>query len=250
MARSAEVVASQLRREIFDGERPSGSPLREVALSGHFDVSRRTVRESLLLLAGEGLVIHRHNQGASVRSFTLEEVRDLYRVRRVLEVEGARCATLVTEQQLNRVSLAMGGIRDTAVGGLRNPALAQADVDFHAAIIALIGSPSIDNFYRQSGTQTAYAILQLQRHDYSEQVDVLGTVREHQAIHDAVIERRVLDAQRAILEHIDRHEQSFLRALAGGAGTGTGTGKIPSESAASREDSGESAAPLTASLSH
>ncbi|WP_217136139.1 GntR family transcriptional regulator [Leucobacter chinensis] len=206
-------VADDLRSQIFEGSLSSGTPLREIALAQFFEVSRRTVREALLLLASEGLVVHKHNQGAHVKVFTMADVHDLYRIRRVLELEGARFVSVASEEQLARVTVAMEGIRDAAAGGLLSPELARADVGFHASIIALIGSPGIDKFYEQSGNQTAYALLQLQRHDASQAAEVAATVYEHQAIHDAVVGRNALDAQRLILEHIERHESSFLHSL-------------------------------------
>lgn len=166
-----------------------------------------------MLLATEGLVIHKHNQGASVRVFSAADIEDLYRIRRVLEVEGVRQVPQATSQQLFRISREMEQIRAAATGGLLNPALAAADVAFHASIIALIGSPGINQFYEQSGTLTEYAIVQLQQHDASQETDVDYTVIEHQAIHDAIIRRDVFEAQRLILEHIARHETNFLSAL-------------------------------------
>src|SRR5699024_10665657 len=165
VARSAEVIAEYVREEIFQSVHLSGTPLREAVLCKRFDISRRTAREALLVLADEGLVIHRHNQGASVRTFDTEDIKDLYRIRRVLEVEGARQATLASVAQLNHISTTFEEMRKASQHGLLSSALAQADVAFHASIIALIGSPGIDRFFKQTGVQSTYALLQLQRHD-------------------------------------------------------------------------------------
>jgi DNA-binding GntR family transcriptional regulator len=82
---SKATVLEALRRVILAGEVPPGSaiPLDDVA--ARLGVSRIPVREALMTLIGEGLVDHRPNVGYSVAKLTVDELRELYVVRRVLE---------------------------------------------------------------------------------------------------------------------------------------------------------------------
>jgi DNA-binding GntR family transcriptional regulator len=82
---SKATVLEALRRVILAGEVPPGSaiPLDDVA--ARLGVSRIPVREALMTLIGEGLVDHRPNVGYSVAKLTVDELRQLYVVRRVLE---------------------------------------------------------------------------------------------------------------------------------------------------------------------
>jgi len=75
-------------------------------------------------LADQGLAVHRHNSGASVRRFTADDIADLYRVRRILECEGARRATSADESQLALVGKAYEVFAAAASGGVRSVALA------------------------------------------------------------------------------------------------------------------------------
>lgn len=219
-ARALQVVAA-LRTAILDGSFAPGDPLREVALAGRYGVSRRTVREALLELRDQGLVVHRHNSGAAVRAFDAGDIADLYRVRRVLEVEGVRSLPGAPDDLLEALRRACDDLAGAAAEGPLSVALARADAAFHGAVIALGASPRLDDFYRGVGAQMTYAITFLQRHDVDTAVPPERVLAEHRAIRDAVLRRDAEEAERLVLAHIAVHEQVLLAevaALPGGAG--------------------------------
>lgn len=217
VTRAGQVVA-HLRTAILDGTFPPGAPLRELGLAERYGVSRRTVREALLALAEQGLVVRRHNTGAAVRTFTADDVADLYRVRRMLESEGARSALTADAGALATIDTAFEAMERAALGGIGSVALAESDMAFHGAVIALSGSPRIDEFYARVGTQMTYAITMLQRADEAEARAVASVLAEHRAIRDAVVNRDLYEAQRLILEHIGTYERTLLDARADGPG--------------------------------
>ena len=52
-----QLVVETLREKILSGEIQAGQPLRQAALATELNVSRIPVREALLQLEGEGLVV-------------------------------------------------------------------------------------------------------------------------------------------------------------------------------------------------
>ncbi|SIS14965.1 GntR family transcriptional regulator [Williamsia sterculiae] len=78
-------VLEELRRVILAGTAAPGSgiPVGEVARV--FGVSPIPVREALKTLIGEGLVTHRVNSGYFVSDLTINELREIYFVRGILE---------------------------------------------------------------------------------------------------------------------------------------------------------------------
>jgi DNA-binding GntR family transcriptional regulator len=74
------------------GRWKGGDRLTEIEAAERFKVSRTPVREALLELASMGIVELRRNCGAIFRPFGPKELRDLYSVRSLLEVEAARLA--------------------------------------------------------------------------------------------------------------------------------------------------------------
>lgn len=227
VTRSARVVA-RLRSGILDGTLPPDQPLREQALAERYSVSRRTVREALLALEDQGLVVRRHNSGAAVRSFTPEDIADLYRVRRMLECEGARNAVTADADRLAAVSEAFEVMERAARDGVDSVAVAEADMAFHGAVIALTASARIDEFYERIGTQMTYAITMLQRHGVADSTVAGGVLAEHRAIRDALVHRDIYDAQRLILEHIGIYEGALVDVgLPGAPGGPDGPGARP-----------------------
>lgn len=83
-------VLDALRRSIIHGRLPPGSRMIERELIAMMGVSRTVVREALRQLESEGLVDVIPNKGAVVRKLSIEEARDLYAIRAVLEGLAAR----------------------------------------------------------------------------------------------------------------------------------------------------------------
>lgn len=88
-------VLYELRQSIISGRLNPGERLVERELISMMGVSRTVIREALRQLESEGLVVIIPNKGPVVRTLTLEEARDLYAIRAVLEGLAAR---LFTEQ--------------------------------------------------------------------------------------------------------------------------------------------------------
>jgi DNA-binding GntR family transcriptional regulator len=81
-----------LRALILTGEYGPEERLIEEQLAERLGVSRTPVRQALTLLEAEGLVELAPNRGATVRSFTVADVWDIYDLRAVLEGHAARRA--------------------------------------------------------------------------------------------------------------------------------------------------------------
>lgn len=80
-------IADQLRELIGRGTLPPGLQLRQMDLAERFKASRVPIREALKLLHGEGIVEHDPNRGFFVAPLSIDEARQLYRIRHLLEAE-------------------------------------------------------------------------------------------------------------------------------------------------------------------
>ncbi len=83
-------VLDELRQSIVAGRLQPGARLVERELIAMMGVSRTVIREALRQLETEGLIAIIPNKGPVVREITLEEARDLYSIRAVLEGLAAR----------------------------------------------------------------------------------------------------------------------------------------------------------------
>lgn len=142
---TVDALATALRRQILDGDRPGGTRLVERELCDEFAVARHTLRAALRSLAGEGLVQLEPHRGATVARLDAEQVGWLYELRAALELEAAH---LALERHGGRlpapVHAALADLQRACAG----PEPAWSDVTdahqaLHAAIVAAAQSPRI-----------------------------------------------------------------------------------------------------------
>lgn len=96
-----ETVYDQLRVDILGLGLPPGTEIREAELASRFGLSKSPVRDALMRLEREGLVITTPRQGYRVAPIRMSDVQDMYHLRAILEracVE--RIAQTCTDEQL------------------------------------------------------------------------------------------------------------------------------------------------------
>lgn len=99
MAGKNSRVIVRIREMILQGELSPGQRVREVEIANKLGVSRTPVRESLPILAREGVLTQLDTRGFVVRAFTSQEIMDAIDVRGVLEGLAAR---MLAEQGASR----------------------------------------------------------------------------------------------------------------------------------------------------
>lgn len=105
LVRNASLAATELIREaILDGRLQPGQRLKEEDLARQLGISRTPVREALLMLQVEGLIVATPNRGATVRVHTPDDLEDLYVLRALLEGHAVRrAASRVTDAQVDEL---------------------------------------------------------------------------------------------------------------------------------------------------
>ena len=201
-------VATNLRERIVAGALIPGTPLREASLAQEFDVSRNTLREALRQLATEGLVDLRRNRGAMVRVLTLEDVRDLFRVRRALELRAMDDGTLGSPHALAPISAIVVEIEQAAVAEDWLEA-ATASLRFHQALVATLGSARIDAFFATviASSRLAFAAV-------AEQTSFQrGFAAWDRTIFDLLLAGSRASAAASLRSYLDDSEQALIGAL-------------------------------------
>jgi DNA-binding GntR family transcriptional regulator len=109
-------VVETLREKILSGEFKAGESLRQAALATDLNVSRIPVREALLQLEGEGLVVFEPHKGATVTELNAKHVDELFELRAMLEGNLlAASLPLLTEEKLAEASAILAKL-DKALG--------------------------------------------------------------------------------------------------------------------------------------
>lgn len=143
----AEETASRLRNDIIGGTLPSGQRLSEARLSAELGVSRNTLREVFRLLTREGLLKHEPNRGVSVAVPSMATIVDIYRVRRLIEIP-ALAQAWPRHDAVGRMRLAVAKARAARKAGDWR-SVGSANMEFHAAIVALTDSVRLQAFFAQ-----------------------------------------------------------------------------------------------------
>lgn len=79
-----------IRERILDGRLRSGENITQAEIAGALNLSRIPVRDALRMLADEGLVVIQSNQRASVTKLGVPELKEVFKIRSVLEGLAAR----------------------------------------------------------------------------------------------------------------------------------------------------------------
>src|SRR3954469_10671867 len=128
-------IYERLRLAIVTGQVRPNERLIEVELAQQLEVSRTPIREGLLRLAAEGLVISRRH-GWVVREHTRNEIRSIYETRAALE---GYCARLAAERATDAELKAIASLHRDNTAGLtvaaRRNTLVDINEEFHDAIV-------------------------------------------------------------------------------------------------------------------
>jgi DNA-binding GntR family transcriptional regulator len=193
-------VTARLLDAFFSGEIRAGTRLRVQKLADRLGVSPSPVRESLVELAGIGMVDLIPNRGGVCRHFGPQQLLDLYHVRRILEVEATRCACSRLDRDLLqdlREQMTRLGTVPMKETGLRKAV--ELDQELHGAIAGCCGNERLAFEIWRYG-EVMQSIRRVVGNRRESQVSALV---EHVRIIDALLEQDVDQAARRMSEHID-----------------------------------------------
>ncbi len=96
-------VLLHTRQRILTGEYPPGSRLRLHRLARESGVSLIPVREALRILEAERLVHTVPNKGATVAELSMEDLKDLYAVRKQLESDAVASSPPLADEEIEHL---------------------------------------------------------------------------------------------------------------------------------------------------
>lgn len=201
-ASAAELVADRLMQLIVSGALQAGEPLRETQLAGKLGISRNSLREGIRLLEQSRLVKYEMHRGAVVSSPSLDDLDDVYRTRMHLELAAVRADA--SPEQLDALREAWGRL-EASTSELEAESIVAADLALHQAIVDLLGSARISAFYASIRKELIFYFSVLSHADEEYLAPQEPIVRRHQEIVDAILERRIDDAEALLLRHIEEN---------------------------------------------
>jgi DNA-binding GntR family transcriptional regulator len=200
-----EHVLGELRRRILTGEIRPGDAIRADQVAAELHVSRVPVREALKLLEGEGQVRYRPHHGYVLAELSVRDLREIYRIRKLLEDEAARVALArLTDHDLDEMREACD--RMERLGTDDAAELAVANRRFHFVLLEASGMPHLLHHIR----------LLWNASDHYRSVYYLDEAHRRE-VHDD--HRRIVEAagardRRALLAALEDHRTHAIDGLA------------------------------------
>lgn len=139
-------ISKVIRDDILRGHLISGMSLIEIELSVKYGASRNTLREALQLLRQQGLVSQEPNKSVRVRRLSVAEVKDIFIVRRTVEINALRTAKTVSPESIARFQ---DVIKRAAEAKSRSDwqSAGTESLRFHQEIVSLHGSEIFNSMF-------------------------------------------------------------------------------------------------------
>jgi DNA-binding GntR family transcriptional regulator len=197
-----------IRAMILRCELPPGSPINDKALSSRLGFGRTPIREALLRLSSERLVLFQQTQGIIVAPIGLEEINHLYTLRIHLERLAWRLwVEKASDEQVEQLASIFDDIPKLVRAG-DVEGLLHLDFLFHSKVYQECGNPFLtQSLYNLSGV--TYRIWSLTNaHDLTAQAE---TARSHAPIVEAVSRRDAERLDREIAAHISHAYDQIMQ---------------------------------------
>ena len=208
-----------LKSEIVSGKRKPGEIFEEKRFAAQLGVSRTPVREAVLRLAREGLLVIMPRRGTVISNISMEDIRQLYEARVMLEPQILRIAAKRADKNtLARWKAFFEGQAaqaDTQVTlPFPNEDAAQhshdADAAFHLFLAQSLGNRYI---LRQMEELMAQSQRIRNLSNTRRKSRYLASIQEHIRIVDALLQEDGERAATEVLEHLHNSEDGYHRMM-------------------------------------
>ncbi|MFD1851125.1 GntR family transcriptional regulator [Oceanobacillus bengalensis] len=202
-----ELIAEQLRQDIYNRRIELGDRLIEADLAERFDVSRSTIREALKILEQEKLVLSKARKGTFVCRFTEEDLDELTEVRLIIESRAfVKALTHMEDKDFNVLADILTEMKQEAEIGDWNK-LFDLDMLFHQTVVNRCGNVRLVKIYESIRVQIRVYIAHLDRYYTS----FNSFYKEHKDLYNVLLKRDAGLVKKKIEDHIEYVEEKLLR---------------------------------------
>ena len=201
-----EQAADAIRARIVEGQFEFGEALSEITLATELGVSKTPVREAFLQLKNEGLVDILPQRGTFVFRMTIEELRQLFEIREILECNSLRFAM---RDHPDAVATALDLIVEEMIKATDErdaKRFRRLDADFHGELIAQS---------RNSFICSAYNVIALRVHAFRNRLPIgaqsWDTIDMHAEVAKKVAARDTEGAVEQLQAHLRKSFSDYVR---------------------------------------
>ncbi len=202
----AKMAYEAIRKSILSGQWKIGELYNEKAIAADLGISRTPVREALLELASQDLIIFLPRRGLMVNRFTRRDVDEIFEVRKAIEMAAVEKITVASPPfDLFEIEESLLNQRK-AVKKKDYFAFMEADRLFHTSFSELTNNRRIiailENIRDMIHVMGVKALALEGR--------ALEVIEEHQTIFEAVKKGNTEEARRAMAYHLDQSKEAVV----------------------------------------
>jgi len=159
---TVDALCNMLENDIYSLEFPPGSRITEADLTARYGVSRNSIREAIAFLLANGLLIKVANKGVYVKEITIDDVREIFHLRGLLEAEAVRSIVETGDipVELMRCAEEVASLNPNTNWSKH----VRSDISFHELLVETAGSPRLMRLYETIIAEVKLCIYQ--SHDY------------------------------------------------------------------------------------
>jgi DNA-binding GntR family transcriptional regulator len=190
-------TAELLRDYIIGGRIAPGAKLVERQISAALGVSRMPIRDALIRLEQQGLVVSR-STGRYVIDLSDRDARDLHQIRATLEILAVELAAeRISHEEQQAIGAAIDAMRAARLEGERS-AFVRADVEIHRTIWRIA-----KNDYLVRTLENILSPLLIMVANTAQAFDWDETLQMHEQIVSSVMNKDAHAARQAVRRHMD-----------------------------------------------
>jgi DNA-binding GntR family transcriptional regulator len=209
----ADQVAGILRQRILDGELGPGTALPEIPLAASLGVSRNTMREAVRILSLEGLVKRNIHRGVAVARLSMKDVREIYDLRRLLEVQAILSAKDRPRELMDELRAAVDGY-ERAVRSRDWAQAVNCDLEFHSLLIHMRRNQRLETLYQKVIGELRMGMVLVDRSHN----DPGTLVPLHRKLYQLLSAGKLKQCADLLLQHLDDSEARLGGIMAGEVG--------------------------------
>ena len=201
------LAAQALRSAILRGAIAGDAPLTVGRLARQLGMSQTPVREAIRMLQAEGLLQHQPHHSVSVTQFSAKDLHDIFQLRSDLEAQAIRVAThRLTNDDIQRLEERQGEMRAASE---RNDVdrLNQLNSLWHLQIYGAADNAVLLDVVQHLWKKFMFEV------NWILPAQAERSLRQHDAILDALRQHDAAAAETRLREHIATGEESSIRFL-------------------------------------
>lgn len=207
----ANQAYDEIRKRIYDNDIKPGELISESLIAQELEISRTPIREAIRMLASENLVETRDGIGTIVKMFSFKEIKDIFEVRKSLEVIAVK--TSINNILESEILVLLNKYSDISArfhaGELIDKEFTILDMQVHDLIVSKCNNDYVKSLFASINLKIRlYQHIQYLKYDSTNE-----SISQHMAILNLLKSKDLNKLINTLQEHIDWSLNWYLQAI-------------------------------------